>query len=259
MYISGLFLPILLFLETRDSVALSSPQQEPLSTTPSIRNATKADAKAMTRVIEAAFHDSPHIRYAYQFMDEYPNDHFNCMYENIHKVIGLPYVLAQIAMLPNISEPHKLTPAAAALWVLPTAWRSNILEDRPLRLFGTCRQRDLNITRAEDFERQFGSAKQKCLDNVYAKKNQFYLDTLATHPDYQRQGAGSALVTSGLDFGTSAFKDDNVTATLIATEAGEPLYKYLKWESMSNFSVHSMDVVNGTREEWKFDVMKYRL
>ena len=197
-------------------------------------------------------------------MDKYPKDHHDCFYEVTRKALGTPGVLAQVVLLPNITKPHNLTPIAAAIWVLPTAWPSEAGHEHAFSLFSTlmlakCQHRDVNATRATDFLRQVNDAKKKYLDDVYAHRNQLYLDSLATHPDYQRQGAGSALVRSGVRIGRDVYGNENVTATLIATEAGEPLYRYLGWDSIRNFTVKSLDVVNGTREEWRFDVMKYEL
>lgn len=266
MYTSlyGLLFTIGFAIFVADGIAINSATQQPLSSSLSVRNATIADAEAITSIISAAFYDSPHMKYVYQFMDEYPKDHHDCMYEVIHAALGLgtSSVLAEVALLPNNTHPHELRPVAVALWVLPTAWKS--ADDRTVPSLAMlqvsrCSDRYLNTTRFADFVDQFNSAKEDYLDGVYANQNQLYLDSLATHPDYQRRGAGSALVRSGLQFGKEMYANENITATLIATEAGEPLYQYLEWTSLRNFTVRSLDIVEGSREEWRFDVMKYDL
>ena len=242
--------------------AIDDATQLPLSSSLSLRNATISDTEAITRIFIDAFHDTPHFKYAYQFQDEYPKDRHDCMYETIHGALGTPGILAEVALLPNTSHPHEPVPIAVALWVLPTAWN---LTDNPvfpsfsMLQLTKCSDRYLNTTRFADLARQFSSAQEEYLDGVYAHQNQLYLDSLATHPDYQRRGAGSTLVKSGVQFGKDMYKDENVTATLIATEAGELLYQYLEWTSIRNYTVHSLDVIEGSREEWRFDVMKYEL
>lgn len=253
-----------LFALFNRSLALDDQEPLMLSADVSIRNATQSDAAAITNIVLSAFKDNPHWRYVYQFQDQYPEEHFECFHRNLYQALAIEGVLAQVALLPNITKPHELTPIAATLWVLPTAWSSfsqgqRLFSSIGMSMMADCEDRDKNSTRWEDFLRQMFDAKAKYLDDILEKKNQIYLDTLATLPDYQRRGAGSALVRSAVALGSVAYKDQNVTATLIATPTGELLYQYLGWESMHNYSVHSLDVVNGTREQWKFDVMKYEL
>ncbi|KAI8657972.1 N-acetyltransferase domain-containing protein [Fusarium keratoplasticum] len=49
----------------------------------------------------------------------------------------------------------------------------------------------------------------------------YYLDTLATHPDYQRRGAGSMLMKWGCDLADK----NGVGAYVDASKAGAPLYE----------------------------------
>ena len=228
-----------------------------------VRNATVSDAAGITTVILAAFHDSPPTKYMYQFQDEYPEDLFNCTYANIVQFFDLPKVvgLVELVDLPSKEPPHDMIPVAVAAWALPHR-RPGLDSLSPLGLFAAavkCSNRDVNMTRFNDHQRQFNRDKQRYLDDVYDTSHQFYLNTLGTHPDYQRRGAAGALLRSGLAFGTSKYGDANVTATLIATVAGEPVYAHLGWDSLKNFTVKSLDKVDGTREKWKYDVMKYDL
>ncbi|KAL4799313.1 acetyltransferase [Aspergillus venezuelensis] len=49
----------------------------------------------------------------------------------------------------------------------------------------------------------------------------YYIDTLATHPDYQRRGAGSMLLQWGCDMADK----DGVALYVDASKAGAPLYQ----------------------------------
>lgn len=236
--------------------------QEPLLPAAlSLRNATISDAEAITNTILAAFDELPYWKYGYQFKDKYPEEHHDCLYEPIRNVLGLPYVLAQVALLPNITKPHENTVVATALWILPDAYGPDDLAFSLLSamILAKCQDRDLNLTRLTDFNDQLRVARETYLDSLYARENQFHLAILATHPDYQRQGAGGALVNAGVRIGREKYEGLNATATLIATEQGEPLYTHLGWKSLHNFTVHSIDMVEGAREEWRFDIMVHEL
>ncbi|KXJ87047.1 acyl-CoA N-acyltransferase [Microdochium bolleyi] len=56
---------------------------------------------------------------------------------------------------------------------------------------------------------------------VMGDERHYYLDTLATHPDYQRRGAGSMLVRWGVDRAAQ----DGVGVYLDASKDGLPLYE----------------------------------
>ncbi|KAH8884165.1 acetyltransferase [Thozetella sp. PMI_491] len=56
---------------------------------------------------------------------------------------------------------------------------------------------------------------------VMGDTKHYYLDTLATDPDYQRRGAGSALVKWGCDLAD----EHGVAAYVDASKAGAPLYQ----------------------------------
>ncbi|RVX74472.1 hypothetical protein B0A52_01598 [Exophiala mesophila] len=250
--------------------------QTPLITAVQIRNATMADATRITTIVQEAFHDSPETQYVYQFMDQHPHDYFNCVFGHVKSVLHDPTMMVQIALLPDNNAPHRLVPAAVAFWEFPTAW-SHASSSSSLKMLNglflpsltdvdTLEVPEaclaiLNFTRLIDFDHQLTTAKRQYLDQPYPPSHQFYLDTLGTLPDYQRRGAGGALVRSGLDFAKETMgQDDNVTATLIATPAGEPLYLHLGWDSLKNFTVTSLDRLDGGgKEEWVFDVMKYDL
>lgn len=106
----------------------------------------------------------------------------------------------------------------------------------------------MNITRGIDFEHKLNEAKRNYLDIPFGK-HKLYLNTLATHPDYQSRGAGSKLVLEGLKIARS----HHLNATLIATPVGEPLYHHLGFVSIANISITSVD----KDEAFPYDVMYY--
>ncbi|KAL4902697.1 acyl-CoA N-acyltransferase [Aspergillus multicolor] len=58
-------------------------------------------------------------------------------------------------------------------------------------------------------------------ERVMGKTKHYYLDTLVTHPDYHRRGAGSMLLQWGCDLADS----DGVALYVDASKAGAPLYE----------------------------------
>lgn len=267
-------LTILTLLMTWPTTSLCSSTQSLLTSPVKIRNATIADADRITTIIQEAFQNSSDTQYVYQFMDDHPQHYFNCVLGRVNSVLHDPDMMVQVALLPDNSAPHNLVPAGVAFWDFPAVWSRGpsspaALNRRFLPSLSAIATLDLpeacipilNITRAIDYDHQITMAQRKYLDQPYPPSHQYYLDTLATHPDYQRRGAGGALVTSGLDFADQIrHPDDNLTATLMATQAGEPLYLHLGWDSLENFTVTSLDELDGGgKEVWVFDAMKYDL
>jgi GNAT superfamily N-acetyltransferase len=66
------------------------------------------------------------------------------------------------------------------------------------------------------------------------------LDTVATHPDYQRRGAGAMLVKWGCDLAD----ENDVAAYVDASKAGAPLYKK---HGFVDFSLAGSDVASMAR------------
>jgi GNAT superfamily N-acetyltransferase len=111
-----------------------------------------------------------------------------------------------------------------------------------------CEHRDANITRAIDIEQKSTAAKQKYVDEPFGP-NQLYLAMLCTHPDFQLHGAGTRLVSRGIEFG----REKDVNVTLIALPTSESFYAHIGFDSFTNFSISSVD----ENEYFRYDVMGY--
>ncbi|KAJ5086875.1 hypothetical protein NUU61_008182 [Penicillium alfredii] len=64
---------------------------------------------------------------------------------------------------------------------------------------------------------------------VMGDQKHYYLDTVGTHPNYQRRGAGSMIVKWGCDLADH----DGVAAYVDASKEGAPLYKRFGFEDFS--------------------------
>ncbi|KAL4994035.1 acyl-CoA N-acyltransferase [Aspergillus recurvatus] len=77
--------------------------------------------------------------------------------------------------------------------------------------------RDMPASECEEF---FGREERE-RGRVMGGTRHYYLDTLATHPDYQRRGAGSMLLQWGCELADEA----GVALYVDASRAGAPLYE----------------------------------
>ena len=259
----------LLFLSSVWCNNLGSNDQHPFLDL-AIRNATLHDVDVIADIILAAFDSAPHLKYMFQFKDQFPEEHLRCARIGICRSMKRnKLAIAQLVEMPSNTDPEIFQPVAMALWQYPPSSDPSAIHiaigtwEPPQSCFrffcksdilivsnptAECLHRDANLTRAIDFENKFTRAKRSLVDNVFGS-NQIYLNTLATHPDYQSRGAGTSLVRSGLDMASNY----RANVTLIATEAGRPIYRHVGFKSFVNISISSVD----EDADFPFDVMFY--
>lgn len=109
--------------------------------------------------------------------------------------------------------------------------------------------RDLNITRAIAWERDFNAAKQQAIDGTFGS-TQLYLDTLATYPDHQRKGFGTELLNEGINIGIR----QHINVTLLAEPTATNFYLHAGFSSLGRISIVSVD----HDEEFHYDIMKFK-
>lgn len=108
--------------------------------------------------------------------------------------------------------------------------------------------KDMNITRALDYEHKFNAAKRKYVDDVFGA-DQLYLELLGTHPDFQLRGAGSKLVGSGIERG----RKHGTNVTLCAEPTAEGFYLHVGFVATATISFTSVD----GDQVFRFPVMAY--
>lgn len=108
---------------------------------------------------------------------------------------------------------------------------------------------DTNQTRATDADWQLNAAKDQYIDKAYPR--QLYLNTLATHPDWD----GNGFAALNLDWGIGLAKTLGEPVTLIATPTGYLLYNHIGFRSLKNISIEMLDGWQG--EPLWFEVMEY--
>lgn len=251
-------------------------QQPLISQQPLLRNATLDDADDITSVVIAAFSPTPAWQYIYQFHKSKPNEHHRCVRDGIMQVVAEPEFHIEVIEAPADVKGELNVVAAAA-------WRPNFSEDamgvfvsrvaskyRIIALFQMslfrlwelgrngkgwadktkehCEHRDMNLTRALPFAHASTIALKKYIEEPFGP-TQLYLDMIAVHPDYQLHGAGTRLVSRGVERG----RRDGVNVTLAALPTSEGFYAHIGWRSWSNFTIEGVD---GDRE-FRYDVMAY--
>jgi hypothetical protein len=108
---------------------------------------------------------------------------------------------------------------------------------------------DMDMSHAIHYDHQFSTYQRKLLDEVYGE--QLYLNTLATHPDFDGRGYAAAQLAWGRNMSSSNGGDHNIT--LISTPAGYSLYEASGFESLRNLT---MTKIGGDFLEW-FEAMRW--
>ena len=76
------------------------------------------------------------------------------------------------------------------------------------------------------------SSKRHLFDKYYGTRH-FQLQILATHPEHQRRGAGSALCKWGMQVA----KELNVAISVFASPMGKQLYRRLGFNSLASITI----------------------
>lgn len=98
----------LILLVTCDQI-----QQQPLTSLPRLRNATRSDTPSIAAVVNAAFAPIDNWQYLYQFAKEYPAEHQRCTERDVNLVWQNDNMHVQVIEAPADSN---LTIAAVAVW-----------------------------------------------------------------------------------------------------------------------------------------------
>jgi len=267
-----LTLAIALTLSFHQTWALPSPQQHAQQTYLAnnnihIRPATEADLDDITTVVIDAFAPGPAWHYAFPHQDEYKEYQWRCLRKAVEQefarkpnntfvnVISVPVGPSAAATTMQGERAERVV--AVAVWkILEPDKRQSESGSMDLLGFGVhsgkqkCSDNlDTNMTRAEDFNRQFSVAEEHYVIDFPHK--QMHLGLLCTHPDWDGHGFGAAHCEWGMDLAKSM----DVPVTLVATPAGWPLYDLLGFESVANITIKTLD----EPEDLWFEYMRYEI
>lgn len=248
---------------------IADQQQIPLGSSSSslgipyvFRDAVPSDLNDITTVVLDAFAPAPHTRYVYQFRDQYPEYHRECMWkaigselfqigrnEFIAKVIAIDDPGRGASRVVSVGVWSVYTPedtrVARTSTLFGNLFRLSLpLEERaPSTLaiggdqnsgFHCSAHLDINMTRALDVQMKVNDARMY-LDKMYGRYP--YLHLLATHPNFDGNGFGAAQCEWGMELA----REMTQNVTLIATPAGFPLYRSLGFRDVKNVTIEMFD------------------
>jgi GNAT superfamily N-acetyltransferase len=95
-------------------------------------------------------------------------------------------------------------------------------------------RKDGNPNRIRAWNEMMQEAKSRLFDTPFGQ-HYFQLQVLATHPQYQRLGAGSALCNWGLKMA----RLENLSVAVFASPMGRKLYSALGFEPVSNVIIQA--------------------
>ncbi|KAJ4367028.1 hypothetical protein N0V83_007558 [Neocucurbitaria cava] len=203
-----------------------------------LRTATAADLDDLANIACAAFPADPQWDYRFPRRKEFPDDTYRCTRE------GYKSMLEEDGVAINVitTDVHGAQqPIALAVWELMFEETSNFLD------IANCDdRRDADFKRMKAFDDACFKAKKTFFDDVYGDQ-QIHLRILATHPDWQRHGAGTKHCNWGLDLAY----DHRIPVTVLSSPLGGQLYTYLKFETLGFFKVQ----VEGEEEKLSIGAM----
>lgn len=226
-----------------------------------IRPATEADLDDITTVMLDAFAPSELYKYVFPQFERFKKHHWKCMRQAISQefahirkghflnVISVPTLGESVD--PQDQIQHHVV-AIAGWKIIQPHTESDTHGDVGLlsiyHAYAKCSDNlDTNVTRAENFSRQFSVAQKQYVDDY--PHEQMYLAALATHPDWDGHGFGAMHCHWGIENA----KAMNLPTTLIATPAGWPLYNSLGFESLANITIKTLD----WPEDLWYEYMRY--
>lgn len=223
------------------------PDQQTLQSHPVIRNATLEDVTAIVDILLDAFGPAPETRYIYQFRDQNPSYHRQCMKQIAQRILKQQPedTIVHLIDAPVAKGSHETKAVSLAVWNLGCQKTPSSMSLLELVQRHCSRHLDLNITRALHWEEEFMPYKRRYIDKAYG--SQVYLNGLATHPDFDGRGFAAAQV----EWGKNLARRRGENVTLIATPAGYQLYRTIGFEEIANLTFTK---VGGEFLTW-FEVM----
>jgi len=229
-----------------------------------MRKATKDDLDDLVDIMCAAMPMDPQWDYRFPKRRQFPEDNRRCTRKMMERLVNddeKSHTVVRVIAIPS-SEKGKTSQAVAlAVWEMQVF---DVLEFGKkgivslgfglLHLYLTgfivdCNdRRDADFARMKAFDVALADAKKTHFDKVYGDR-QVYLVILATHPKYQRHGAG----TRHCQWGMQLAKTKKAAVTLFSSPMGTALYTELGFKMLDHVSVQ----VTGEEEKLSIGVMTY--
>lgn len=239
-----------------------------------VRPARAQDLSAMATILYEAMPLDPQWNYRFPLRMKFPVDNYGCTCQIFSSALQKDgvYINAVTFPSPCLREDEEV-PAAVAIWEVgfnagkgqstPTSASPSSIAATSPQVLGSLRatpasadsqpetsecRRDANFEHMNAFTTAIQSAKKTYFDSRY-QSHHLHLRILATHPNFQRRGAGSALCRWGMEH-ARARKEP---VTLFASPMGQKLYTRLEFDYLGTVPVQ----VEGEDEKLSIGAMIY--
>ena len=249
--------------------------QQPLSTTnnahnhfelkTTFRDILPADLPAITTILVEAFSPSATWHYLMPDLQHHKPEVWTCLHDQVQYAWKTRNTSTSFGKIITVAPPNndndkteegeqEEIPVSFSLWTIRTRDDTKPLDFLQFSVLTALQEPcpippGTNLTRALEFNRQNAAVAHKYFHLPYA--HQFYLNLLATHPDWDGNGFGARHVEWGQN--VSLGLEPKMPVTLLASPAGYPLYDSLGFESVKNAT---MPMLDGLGSLW-FEVMRW--
>ncbi|PVH73046.1 hypothetical protein DL98DRAFT_659661 [Cadophora sp. DSE1049] len=235
-----------------------------------IRKATIEDVENITQIELATNPQLPSFHYVYPYADKYPEDTYKWTRESSQKFIENTFVdwdyLTLVAETKIEGQEGLTTVAFTSYEVSAIGKKKNpqSFEDGQIVLKeeetvqddngphkGPAR-RDINPVHAELYSKLINNARREFLEPTDVRNgplSYIHVTCMATHPDYQRNGAATALLKRGL----ALAQEHHLQMGLFASPMGRPIYEHFKFKDLAFVKVQ----VEGEEESCTMVTMKW--
>ncbi len=217
-----------------------------------IRSASLVDLDSMVEIGLAAMPLDPQWHYRFPYRHEYP--------EETRKFTRLRYKTflenensqwqVMLAEALDVERLNRSKPVAFAIWETLNSVQGGNREAQSevpnqaaalwpkgnVREHAYGSRRDGDAKRIHAWSETMSKSKKSLFDHRYGSKH-FHLQILATHPSYQRRGAGASLCSWGIKLAERRA----MTITVFASPMGELLYEHLGFRSVALVTVKADD------------------
>jgi len=164
----------------------------------SIRKATDSDLEALTWIGISAFPHEPQWPYRYPNATEYPEEHIRytrMRYSEWLLSSAAGHCVIMVAEVPSRDDETQPMVISMSIWRIPQVGESARDKMKPPK--PDFRRQDANPLHVAAYRKSIEFAQHEIFDHIAGPK-QLSIAQLATHPEYWRRGAATALLNWGV-------------------------------------------------------------
>jgi GNAT superfamily N-acetyltransferase len=203
-----------------------------------LRNGTLADLDSILDIGLAAMPMDPQWNYRFPHRKAFPQDQRDATRKRYREFLENSHGRWSVTVA-VMFKGNRVTPVAFAVWDIGNLSKETTVpqpQETPRYKSAKTARRDGNQTRMQAWNCVLHEAKSRHFEHRFGTQ-QFQLQILATHPDFQRFGAGSLLVRDGIMLAEAA----NRAISVFASPMGERLYASLGFKRIESVMVQVKD------------------